>query len=242
MLFLYTAVHGDTLDNIARRFGCDVDKLMELNIIGGNGLTGQRLLIQSDIAMPEWMTKSTLCFDDLDCRQLSRLMYRCTNIVDNKKELPNEDVICRQMEKIEVSNVDDEAEQIISEQNIEKESTTELKTVDKQDDDVHLQHIGASNLQAYTVAEGEKLADIAIKHGVTVGMLQKCGASANVVEGEVIRIPIVQGRRFFYTVRLGDTAEKIALRFGCSKEKIINTNFLGDNERLVPGTQLLILV
>lgn len=240
MLFLYTAVNGDTLESIAKRFGCDVEKLKELNTIGGMGLIGQRLLIQSDMSMPEWMSQCTLCFEDLDCRQLSLLMYRCTNIVDNKKVIPDEEEPCFRMEKDEVINLNNTSEEDLPDHILSVKNENVSQMVEESKDE--LQCIGATNLRTYTVSKGETLTDIAIKHGVTVGMLQRCGASPNVTEGDVIHIPMVQGRRFFYTVRIGDSVEKIAERFGCSKEKIISTNLLQDCERLSPGTQLLIIV
>ncbi len=230
MLFLYTAVQGDTLEKIAEKFCTETENISDLNMIGETGIVGQRLLIQADISVPQWMKNGTFCFDELDCRQLSRLMYRCTNHAKNSVDTNAEDCRMIKEEKNDDGNLNDAA-------------VAERTEQTKKDDQVSAQStVREAFAQTHTVTEGENLTSIAIKYGVTVRMLNKCGAPVDIVPGDVIGIPSVSGRRFFYTVRIGDSIEKIASRFGCSKEKLLNVNFVDENEELVPGEQLLILI
>ena len=60
--------------------------------------------------------------------------------------------------------------------------------------------------------------------------------------GTEITIPAIQGRRYLYTVRLGDTPEKIANKFGLTRDKLMQINYIDEKENLLPGIQLLILI
>ena len=96
--------------------------------------------------------------------------------------------------------------------------------------------------QVHKLQENESIADVARKYGLTTSILQKCGVPLNPKVGAEINIPTIQGRKYFYTVKAGDDVEKVARRFGCSVDKLLNANLLEKTEALIPGTRLLILI
>lgn len=104
--------------------------------------------------------------------------------------------------------------------------TTELKSKD--------------DIIIHTVADGESLSDIAEAFGVTSDSIRWSNdnvTNTSLVAGVELKIPPVDG--IVYTVRAGDSADSIAIRFRSDKDKIIAFNdaeILG----LVEGEQIVI--
>lgn len=276
MLFLYTANHGDSIDGLAKRFCSSREKIIKMNNISDECIDGKRLLICSDMPTPLWMQDALLCFEDLDYKQLSALIYHCANkegcseqddysIEFDKTSLEEASINNNDAEDISPINRCNETadgeniknrnrdEGCVEERmNNPNDRSRNDEFADNIKNDISCdanEDIGAKcateTMQGWLihkVQENQSIADIARKYGVTTSILQKCGAPLNPEAGTEIAIPPIQGRRYFYTVKTGDDIEKVAIRFRCSPEKLINTNMLDKNDLLIPGTRLLILI
>ena len=89
-------------------------------------------------------------------------------------------------------------------------------------------------MRIHTVKQNEKISDIARKYGVDEDILRMNNGLENgeCAEGEDV---LVLTPTRTYTVRKGDTAERLALRFGIRRRDIIAMNPRIESEGLVPG-------
>ena len=94
-------------------------------------------------------------------------------------------------------------------------------------------------VQTYTVAEGETMASIAAKYGITTDQIRWSNGlkNTNVVAEQVLKIPTVPG--IVYTVKAGDTAEALAAKYGGTPENIIAFNDL-ESGNLIIGSQIVL--
>ncbi len=91
-------------------------------------------------------------------------------------------------------------------------------------------------MQIHTVKKGEKIGDIAESHGVSewiIRMINEIDAGEP-AEGEELLI-LIPTRE--YTTQVGDTVDRISLRFGISKRDIFTLNPWLENE-LKPGEKI----
>lgn len=94
-------------------------------------------------------------------------------------------------------------------------------------------------VQTYVVNEGETMAAIALRFGITTDQIRWSNGLKNtdVTVGQVLQIPTVPG--IVYTVKGGDTPEGLAAKYGGSVENIIAYNDL-EGAGLVEGAQIVL--
>jgi len=82
----------------------------------------------------------------------------------------------------------------------------------------------AKDIITYTAVNGDTLAGLAAKFGVTSDSIRWSNGltSNNIPAGKQLLIPPVSG--VVYTVKGGDTADNLAQRYGASKEQILSDN------------------
>lgn len=97
----------------------------------------------------------------------------------------------------------------------------------------------AKDIKAYTSVEGDTIAALAAKFGITSDSLRWSNglSSDRIPAGKQLVIPPVSG--VVYTVKSGDTAESLAQRYSSSKEEILADND-AEISGLKPGQQILI--
>lgn len=78
-------------------------------------------------------------------------------------------------------------------------------------------------MKIHTVKDGEKIADIAIEYGISEETVRSCNAlnEGEAAAGEELLI-LTPTRT--YTVKRGDTPERLALRFGVSRRELLANN------------------
>lgn len=81
-----------------------------------------------------------------------------------------------------------------------------------------------SDIQSYTVVEGDTLESLATKFGVTSDSIKWSNdlSGSKLTPGKVLMIPPVNG--IVYTVKAGDTADSLGTKYGVSKEAITSFN------------------
>lgn len=94
-------------------------------------------------------------------------------------------------------------------------------------------------VQTYTVSEGETMASIAAKYGVTTDQIRWSNGLKNtdLTAEQVLKVPTVPG--IVYTVKAGDTAEALAQKYGGTAESIIAFNDL-ESGNLIIGSQIVL--
>lgn len=121
---------------------------------------------------------------------------------------------------------------------IGQSSVDKLEKLEKPDivDTSHL----SRGIVSYTVSDGESLADVAAKYGVTENQLRWSNGLKNsdVSAGTSLKIPSVPG--IVYTVKDGDTVDSLADKYKSNKESIIITNDLESDQSLASGTVLIL--
>lgn len=92
----------------------------------------------------------------------------------------------------------------------------------------------------YTVQEGDTLAGIAAKYGVTETQLRWSNnlKDSEVSPGKELLIPSVPG--IVYTVKEGDTIDSLSDKYKSSKESIIIANDLETDQTLAPGNTVIL--
>ncbi len=93
----------------------------------------------------------------------------------------------------------------------------------------------------YIVQPGDTLYGIALKSGLTMRILQKFNHLSGIAElqpGEVLRIPAIQGKRYY--VRDGEGFPDIAAGHRLSEGALREKNFIEEGESIGPGACLLI--
>ena len=94
-------------------------------------------------------------------------------------------------------------------------------------------------VETYTVKEGETMAYIALKFGLSTDQIRWSNGlkTTDVNPGDLVRIPSVAG--IVYTAKNGDTPESLASRYGSSAERIIAYNDL-EGGSIVEGAQIVL--
>lgn len=117
------------------------------------------------------------------------------------------------------------------------------KTNDKED---------SSKTIKYTVKRGNTLSKIALKYRTTIGEIARINNLKNInliFPGQILKIPTnstVQGNetratgKIIYTVKPGDTLEKIALKYGITVKQIVSLNKIQNSNLIFPGEKLRI--
>ena len=97
----------------------------------------------------------------------------------------------------------------------------------------------SADIKDYTVQNGDTVASIAAKFGVTSDSIKwSNGLKADTVAaGTALRIPPVNG--IVYTVNAGDTVDSLAAKYHVSREKIIAYND-AEIKGIVPGQRIII--
>lgn len=94
-------------------------------------------------------------------------------------------------------------------------------------------------VQTYVVADGESMAQIAHRFGLTTDQIRWSNGlkTTDLSTGQVLKIPTVAG--IVYTTKAGDTPESLASKYGSSAERIIAYNDL-ENRNLTEGVQIVL--
>ncbi len=212
----YTVRSGDTLSEIAMRFGVSVSDLVSWNNIGNPNLIypGEVLKVRVNSAGSTGITKRTYTVQSGDT--LSEIALRFGVSVSNLvswNNISNPDLIYPG----EVLRIRGGANQ----------STSEVA-------------------QTYTVRSGDTLSEIAVRFGVSVSDLVSWNNISNpdlIYPGEVLRIrgganqstsEVAQT----YTVRSGDTLSEIAVRFGVSVSDLVSWNNISNPNLIYLGEVL----
>lgn len=269
MLFLHTITEDETMYSVADMFGTTMEKICMLNNISmQEPIAGRRLLLHSGDVLPAWMRKDTLCFDDLSREQICALQellcerdprqMRQTAVqkvqaepVASKTaqaqaepiavEARAQPVVVKPAEtKMETELVQRDLPVMVPEQPEEKAAPVQNAQQEKPRASKAVQ---AETPEGHVVKAGETLSALAAQYGLTARIVQKAnGVQTTLEPGTRLNIPAPQGRRYFYTVRVGDTPEKVANKFGVNRDKLMQNNYLDEGEALLPGTQLMILI
>lgn len=117
-------------------------------------------------------------------------------------------------------------------------SSDKIEKLEKPDivDTSHL----SRGVVTYTIGEGESLASIAAKYGISETQLRWSNGLKNsdVSVGTNLNIPSVPG--IVYTIKEGDTIDSLADKYSSSKESIITTNDLETSQSLTPGSIIIL--
>ncbi len=98
----------------------------------------------------------------------------------------------------------------------------------------------SKGVDTYIVSEGETMASIAGKYGVTTDQIRWSNSlkTTDVSVGQALMIPKTAG--IVYTVRSGDTPDTLASRYGSNAERIIAYNDLEVGSVLSDGMQIVL--
>ncbi len=117
-------------------------------------------------------------------------------------------------------------------------STDNLNKLEKPDivDTSHL----SRGVVSYTVGEGETLASIAQKYGITETQLRWSNnlKDSNVSSGTTIQVPSVPG--IVYTVKEGDSLDSLADKYKSDKDSITIINDLESSKAVTPGSVIIL--
>lgn len=94
-------------------------------------------------------------------------------------------------------------------------------------------------VQTYVVNDGETMASIAAKYGVTTDQIRWSNGLKNtdVEVGQVLKVPTTPG--IVYTIKAGDSAESLASKYQSTAENIIAYNDL-EGGNLIIGAQIVL--
>ncbi len=94
-------------------------------------------------------------------------------------------------------------------------------------------------VQTYVVGDGETMASIAAKYGVTTDQIRWSNGlkKTDVEVGQVLKVPTTPG--IVYTIKAGDTADDLARKYGSTAEKIIAYNDL-EGGNMIIGAQIVL--
>jgi LysM repeat protein len=96
----------------------------------------------------------------------------------------------------------------------------------------------------YTVVPGDTLSSIARAHNTTIENIQKFNRIRNlnlIYIGQKLEIPLSPPGSIIYTVRSGDTLNRIARNYATSAENLVEFNYLSEPYTIYPGQQLIVL-
>ena len=216
----YTVQRGDTLSEIAARFGTTVNELVRLNNIADRDLIypGQVLIIRESggSTPPSGATTYTVQRNDNLTEIAARFgttvaeLVRLNNIANPNLIYPGQVLIIR-----------------------ESGGSTP-----------------PSGATTYTVQRNDNLTEIAARFGTTVAELVRLNNISNpnlIYPGQVLIIRESGGSTppsgtTTYTVQRGDTLSEIAARFGTTVGALVLANNIADRDRIYPGQVLIIPV
>lgn len=94
-------------------------------------------------------------------------------------------------------------------------------------------------VETYTVKEGETMAYIALKFGLSTDQIRWSNGmkTTDVNPGDMLKLPSISG--IVYTVKAGDTPDSLASKYNSSAERIISFNDL-ENGSVVEGAQIVL--
>ena len=216
----YTVQRGDTLSEIAARFGTTVSELVRLNNIADRDLIypGQVLIIRESggSTPPSGSTTYTVQRNDNLTEIAARFgttvaeLVRLNNISNPNLIYPGQVLIIRESGGV----------------------------------------TPPSGAVTYTVQRNDNLTEIAARFGTTVAELVRLNNIANpnlIYPGQVLIIRESGGSTppsgtTTYTVQRGDTLSEIAERFGTTVSALVLANNIADRDRIYPGQVLIIPV
>jgi len=212
----YTVQSGDSLWEIANRFGTTVDELKRLNNLTSNTLQiGQVLKLPGSTTTPDQNATYTVQKGD----SLWIIADRFNTTVDELKRLNN-----------------------LTSNNLQIGQVLKLPSKDQPTEPVP----PTPGENTYTVQKGDSLWSVANKLNTTVDELKRLNnLTSNLLQiGQVLKVPgdnndEEENEETVYTVKSGDSLWLIANRFGVTVNDIITANNLTSNVLSI-GQQLII--
>ncbi|MCX7706194.1 MAG: LysM peptidoglycan-binding domain-containing protein [bacterium] len=261
---VYVVKKGDSLSSISKKTGISVEDLKAYNNLDSDKLyTGQKLVLKKPEVQPIKDKKVQLAIStnqpDIQCYYvkkgdtLSSISRKSGVSVEEIRKLNNlKDTNIRIGQKLlltpEEKIIQTETQQVVllsdKEENEDNEEATTLPSkiiINKY----------------HKIKKGETLSSIAKKHGTTVASIKKLNKlKTNIIQpGRTIIVaritkdippvvvnptPIVTvSPKIYYNVKIGDTLESIAMKFGISVAALKETNLLSDG-RIRVGQTLVI--
>lgn len=261
MLIVYTVRQDDTAESIAGRFCTSVSELVRLNG-DENIVPDKKVLIRSQLRPPKWLCGAIQWLEEPSNAQLEAL----TRLFAEEKQCcagkcgPCGEPLLQKTKQTD-STIPDNGGREANPDSLQKCETENKngKTAGCADGVDNADNCGCGrniregaagnkgensekkNGIEYTVCPGDTAASIAARFGLTPRIVQcACGGEAP-ASGAHIVLPSIRSRRYFYTVRIGDTVGRIARRYCTNAEGIITLNCISPNEKLMPGMRLVIV-
>ena len=265
----YTVQRGDTLSEIAARFGTTVSELVRLNNIADPNriYEGDRLIIRAGTSTGA--TTYTVQRGDTLSEIAERYgttvneLVRLNNIADRDLIYPGQVLIIRENGSTTppsgtITYTVQRNDNLTSIANRFGTTVSEL---------VRLNNISNPNLiypgqvliirengsdipdgtQTYTVQQGDTLSEIAARYGTTVNELVRLNNIADrdlIYPGQVLIIreggTTPPSGTTTYIVQRGDTLTEIAARYGTTVNEIVRLNNIADRDLIYPGQVLII--
>lgn len=261
MLIFYTVRQEDTAESIAGRFCTSVSDLVRLNG-AENIIPDKRVLIRSQLRPPKWLCGAIQWLEEPTKAQLEAL----TRLLAEEKQCcvskcePCGEPLLQETTRTDCTKLDNcgqkanpDSRQKCETENKNGKTAGCAGGIDSADNcgcGKNIQEESAGNKGGngekksgieYTVCPGDTAASIAARFGLTPRIVQcACGGEAP-ASGAHIVLPSIRSRRYFYTVRIGDTVGRIARRYCTNAEGILTLNCIFPNEKLMPGMRLVIV-
>ncbi|MCM8788946.1 MAG: LysM peptidoglycan-binding domain-containing protein [Candidatus Omnitrophica bacterium] len=261
---VYTVKKGDTLSSISKKTGVSVEKLKAYNNLNSGRLyPGQMLSLSSVEAQKSESTKDGVRESASDSvyyvkkgDTLSCISRKTGVTIDQLKQLNNlhssnlaigQKLVLKAEEKIN----DSTAFQLIT------KTDEKIEVFQNNDSSVDKQATTITINKYHTIKKGESLSTIAKKYKTTVASIKRLNRlksnliqpGRTIIVARIIRevppivanpTPIVPVTpKIYYSVKLGDTIESIALKFGISVSALKETNLISDNKIKIGQTLVI---
>ncbi|MCU7193609.1 MULTISPECIES: LysM peptidoglycan-binding domain-containing protein [Turicibacter] len=210
----YTVQSGDTLSEIAARYGTTVNELISLNGISNPNLIYPGEVLRIPGRVSESSSSSLTIYKVQSGDTLSEIAARYGTTVNELMSLNG----------ISNPNLIYPGEVLRIPGRVSESSS--------------------SSLTIYKVQSGDTLSEIAARYGTTVNELMSLNGISNpnlIYPGEVLRIRgNVSGSVATYTVQSGDTLSEIAARYGTTVNRLVSLNGISNLDLIYPGEVLRI--
>ena len=210
----YTVQSGDTLSEIAARYGTTVNELISLNGISNPNLIYPGEVLRIPGRVSESSSSSLTIYKVQSGDTLSEIAARYGTTVNELMSLNG----------ISNPNLIYPGEVLRIPGRVSESSSSSL-TISK-------------------VQSGDTLSEIAARYGTTVNELMSLNGISNpnlIYPGEVLRIRgNVSGSVATYTVQSGDTLSEIAARYGTTVNRLVSLNGISNLDLIYPGEVLRI--
>jgi len=264
----YIVKKGDTLSSISKNTGVPVEKIKQYNNIESSNINvGQKLVLKKQDQQSAKAKSTETIYKNQKISEtyivkkgdtLSSISKKTGVPVDEIKKLnnlKNSKISTGQklVLKSKVDSIDTDTQQVIA-------ITDDEKVEGSFNDSIPASETGARKIyinKYHTVKKGESLSKIAKKYHTTVASIRKLNnlKSSTIQPGRTIIVarivteipepvinpkPIIDtSRKIYYNVKLGDTLESIAAKFGISVSALKESNLLFDGKIKIGQTLVI---